>query len=128
MNKHTNIYLKQIRITVRWMPSHLKEGKKKRPNGVSDLDIEANDKADELAGIAATNCQVPKPATTNHLHYVNLVKIIQERITTILLHFPRREYVQEQKEAKYELMRSNWLRFLSMRLGSRGIGIIAWTA
>ena len=90
-----HIQLKQTRITVRWMPSHLNEGKKTRPQGVSDLDIEANDKADELAASAAALCQVPLPVAKSHKYYVRLIKRIQERLTNILLHLPKRTFVKE---------------------------------
>mgnify|MGYP000217225278 FL=1 len=82
------------------MPSHLSEGKKIRPPGVSDLDIEANDKADELAASAAALCQVPLPVAKNHKYYVRLIKRIQERLTNILLHLPKRTYVKEKLEPK----------------------------
>ena len=99
----TNIYVEHVSVSVRCMPSHLKEGKKKRQNGISELGIEANDKADELAGVAATNCQVPKPIATNHLYYVVLVKRIGDWTTTILLHLPRSEHIQGRQEPKQQV-------------------------
>ena len=50
-----NIRVKQIELSVRWMPSHLgKEASSERPPDVSHFDVLANDKADFYAGLAAS--------------------------------------------------------------------------
>jgi len=97
------IQTKQIHLSVRWIPSHLKDGIKVRPDNVSDLDIEANDKADELAGEAAARCTIPQSIAINHIYYVHLVKNIQERLATILLCLPHRDAVKSCKEPKIKI-------------------------
>ena len=78
------------------MPAHLKEGIKKRPEGTSEVDMNGNDKADELAGIAADFLKVPYHVCSKHIKYVNSVKN-QKRLATILLYFPSREKVRQEK-------------------------------
>ncbi|MDP6586649.1 MAG: hypothetical protein QF535_18485 [Anaerolineales bacterium] len=97
------IELKQIHISVRWIPSHLKDGVKVRPDDVSDIDIAANDKADELAGEAAARCTIPQSIATNHIYYVHLVKNIQQRLTTILMCLPHRDAIKSCKEPKVKI-------------------------
>ena len=48
------------------MRPHLREGRKVRPPDVSDLDITANDEADELAVLAAqlASESLPNPVST----------------------------------------------------------------
>jgi hypothetical protein len=93
-----HISTKKLTVEVRWMPSHLKDGKKVRPESVSDRDIEANDKADELARLAADLIQVPLPIATNYIHYVELTSIVQKRLATIIMNLPAR--VHTKKEPK----------------------------
>ena len=85
------------------MPSHLKDGKKIRPSTVSDEDIQANEKADELAGIAADLVQLPSPVATNFKHYVKLVATIQRRLASILLWLPPRGTRKEKKESQQHI-------------------------
>ena len=89
---------KSLTLRVRWMPSHLAEGKKVRPASVTDHDIVANDKADELASTAAELVQLPTPFAVNHVHYVQLARNIQKRLASILMHLPNRT---KQKEVKH---------------------------
>ena len=86
-----NIRDKHLILTVRWMPSHIKDGKKVRPSSVSDLDILANDKADELAGEAAELYQLPNAIANNIINNYLLVQRIQKRLASILLWLPTRE-------------------------------------
>ena len=84
---------KSIRVSTRWMPSHIKDGKKVRPESLSDWDIECNDKADQLADQAATlaSATIPVPIATNIIYYVSLVSRIQKRLATIIMNLPSRE-------------------------------------
>ena len=82
------------------MPSHLKDGIKVRPSNVSDLDIEANDKADELARKAADLVQLSKAVTAKFKYVIWLVKQIQLRLASILLWLPAREDKREVKVPK----------------------------
>ncbi len=84
-------YDKAIILTVRWMPSHLKENPTKGVYScLSNLDIEGNAFADEQAGLAAVSACVPLNVSAPILYYVNLVKRIQLRLATILLNLPDR--------------------------------------
>ena len=80
---------KQIRLKVRWMPSHLKE-QDKRPVDVTLLDIKGNDLADQYAKEAAAKVQVPLQVSSNCVYYYNLVKDIQWRVITIIKNLPIR--------------------------------------
>ena len=84
-----HIHDKRLTITVRWMPSHISDGRKKRPDNVSDLDIEANDKADELAAEAAQLAELSDATASNYLGDIVLVSNIQKRLASILLGFPK---------------------------------------
>ena len=57
---------KTIELTVKWMPSRLKEGDP-RPKGVSELGVIANDHADQLARKAADLVQSPILVTSNYI-------------------------------------------------------------
>ena len=76
-----------MELSVRWMPSHLKEGDE-RPTGVSWADVKGNDHADKLARLAADKHQVPKQVSDHYLYYVSLVAKIQKRLAAIIDHFP----------------------------------------
>ena len=69
---------KAIRLTVRWMPSHLDQGKKKWPEDVSQLDVEGNKFADEYAGLAAQRAEAPSQICKDIGFYYSLVKRIQK--------------------------------------------------
>ena len=81
----------QVKIEVRWMPSHLSEGKKVRPIIVSELDIKATDKADDLAKEAARLVQIPTPIAANVINKYNLVTKIPKRLIAIICWLPRRK-------------------------------------
>ena len=101
--KHT--IQKAIKLSVRWMPSHLKDTDV-RPPGVSRLDVLGNRHADTLAGDAATEVMVPLAASTPYLFYVHLVKQIQRRLTSIVLNLPNVKKVDVakiQKEPKLHI-------------------------
>ena len=91
------IHDKQIQLSVRWMPSHLKDGKKVRPPGTSDMDIEANDKADELAGLSSAKYELPKAIATVYINALTRIKQIQQRLATILMYLPQRVKVHEKR-------------------------------
>jgi len=92
------ILYKAIRLTVRWMPSHLKPTDV-RPPGVSPLDVQGNAHADDLAGKAAKAACVPLHVSTPYLANVWLTKKIQYRLATILVHLPNREKAHRNKSA-----------------------------
>ena len=89
------IFEKALKLTVRWMPSHLKG--ETRPVGVSELDVAANDHADDLAGIGAELVQLPNSVTTPYLFYVRQIKHIQKRLATVAMYFPNREHQRVDK-------------------------------
>jgi hypothetical protein len=93
------MYTNAIKISVRWMPSHLKEGDE-RPVGVSELDVLGNDQADLLAKEAAKAVELSHASTLQFLHYTKLVSKIQNRLATILLYLPRREHNRKVKEPR----------------------------
>jgi hypothetical protein len=83
---------KRIALTLRWMPSHLKDPSctKVRPDDVTDIDIDANDLADKYAAEAAAMHQVSLQTATNCRYYYSLTKKIQLRLITIMQHLPAR--------------------------------------
>jgi len=87
---------KSLRLSVRWMPSHLKDGEE-RPSSVSVLDVKGNDHADKLARVAADKHQVPLQVSTDYLFYVSLVAKIQRRLAAIIVSLPDRK--REDREA-----------------------------
>jgi hypothetical protein len=87
---------KALELSVRWMPSHLKEGDE-RPAGVSWADVKGNDHADKLARSAADKHQVPKQMSTDYLYYVSLVAKIQKGMAAIIVSLPDRK--REDREA-----------------------------
>ena len=84
------IYDKMLRVHVRWMPSHKGEGDS-LPEGVSNFDVYANDRADTFAKEAAKSWQLPLAVSINFLHYASLVGNIQRRLATIMVNLPSRE-------------------------------------
>ena len=66
-----------IKVTVRWMPSHL-TAKDERPPDVSDEDIMGNEYADNEARKAANRNAVPLNVAAPVLYDSNLVKRIQK--------------------------------------------------
>ena len=93
-----------IHLTVRWMPSHLSDPscKKQKPDHVSDLDIIGNDLADKLAGEAADEVQVSLHVSTQCIYYYKLVRDIQLRLITIVMHLPDRIKHRTMKTPKEE--------------------------
>jgi len=77
-----DIECKAVRLTVRWMPSHLKPTDV-RPPGVSLLDVQGNEHADRLAGEAALTACVPLHVSAPYLSNVRLTRKIQHRLATI---------------------------------------------
>ena len=75
---------KHLQITIRWMPSHLRElhEKGKLPNGliegVTGFDVDANEIADAYAGEAAKAAQVPRGVTYQPIRYMYLITEIQK--------------------------------------------------
>ena len=76
------------------MPSHIKEKMLKAdfvvPVEVTKEDIEGNDWADELAGIAAKYAELPLSITTPIIYHKNLATRIQKRHVAILCSLPDR--------------------------------------
>ena len=91
-----HIQVKQLSVSVRWMPSHLVKGVKKRPADVSNEDIVANDKADELAEQAAKLVQLPNGIACNYINHAHKISKIQNRLATILLFLPIRNAREKQ--------------------------------
>ena len=87
------ILSKNLNLTVRWMPSHLKDKdcKKTRPDTVSDLDICGNDYADKYAEQCAADAQVPSQVASECIYQFFLVKRIQWRIITVISNLPERK-------------------------------------
>ena len=80
---------KAIKLTVRWMPSHLKDEGVLSP-GVSRGDVHGNGLADDLAGKAAERFTLPLHVTGPYLYHVSLTKKIQHRLATILINLSSR--------------------------------------
>ncbi len=82
---------KAIRLSVRWIPSHLLENPTK---GVfsckTHLDMVGNSRADILANQAALQACVPLNISAPILYYIALCKRIQHRLTTIICNLPNR--------------------------------------
>jgi hypothetical protein len=89
------ICTKALRISMRWMPSHLKDGDE-LPEGVSALDVVSNDHADRLAKEAADAEEISSAIATPYLYNVTLTTRIQRRLATIMLYLPHREKKQRQ--------------------------------
>ena len=90
-----NIRNKGIDLTVRWMPSHIKEKRQSNPDlvipgDITELDIEANSWADVLAGEEARILTVPMNVSSTYLYYYHLTRKIQRRIIAILKELPSR--------------------------------------
>ena len=96
----TAINVKGIHFTLRWMPSHLNDGKKTIPDHVTCTDIRANSIADEFAGEAAKTFKVPLNVSAPIIYYHNLTKRIQFRLIDILCHLPHRAKVHSIKLPK----------------------------
>ena len=108
---------KAIRLTVRWMPSHLKLAGP-RPDSISDLDIITNGHADMLAGQAAKRACVPQEVSTTHIKYSKLITNIQKRLYTILMSLPDRkhEYVIRPPRSSSTSVKGWYVRSASQRI------------
>ena len=100
----SEIRLHHLDVTVRWMPSHLKPGDP-RPVGVSELDIVANDLADEQAKAAAKRVEVPLNTSTPVLYYYALVRKIQKRLIDVLISLPHRSKTSRSKQLSQPIAR-----------------------
>jgi len=88
---------KQLKLTVRWMPSHLADSADATPinlpEGISQNDVIGNRFADLYAKEAAKLVQVPLQVSTGCIYYYNLVKNIQKRLVAILQNLPDRKKI-----------------------------------
>ena len=84
-------YLKAIKLTVRWMPSHSDKKPGPLPSDVTPLDVLGNAFADKFADEAATPVQVSLNVGRKCIHFYNLVKKIQHRIAAIMSNLPDRK-------------------------------------
>jgi hypothetical protein len=94
------IVAKDLSVSVRWMPSHTKDNQKKWCEGVSAIDVEANDMADKYAGEAAQKYELPNPVTCGPIYYYKLIKKIQKRLATIIMNLPDRTIDRKEKLEK----------------------------
>jgi hypothetical protein len=96
------IQAKRLKVSVKWMPSHLKDKncKKIRPDHVSDLDICGNDLADKYAEESAVEAQVPSKVASECLFHYSLVKRIQWRIITVISNLPDRKFCKTVRTVK----------------------------
>ena len=97
---------KSIRLNVKWMPSHLLDGKKQWPSNVSLHDVKGNGYTDEYAEIASKQATVPRSVSFPIKRSYRLVRGIQLRIVTIIQNLPprqRKQTISSQKELKPKL-------------------------
>ena len=92
----TLISTRQLVVTVRWMPSHLKEDEE-RPLGVSLEDVKANALADVQAGLAAKYHAVPLNVSAPYIYYFGLIRKIQRRLVDIIVSLPHRSRIAKPK-------------------------------
>ena len=144
-----NIAKNKLKLTVRWIPSHISEKLRKNPNYVipefvSQLDIKANDWADELAGNAAHSVEVPLNVSAPYLYYFHLTRRIQKRHVAILCSLPNRpKHIPKVKLPKEDLCiiiaaskhvifwpksNPNWITCArcSCTMHSKAVGVKAW--
>ncbi len=110
------MYKKALLVEVRWVPSHLLQQPQKGVyNCMSNLDIQGNAQADELAGQAARKFTVPLNVSSKYLYYINLTKRIQLRLATILTNLPDRPKIRRHvtKEHTLKLPEVSTLRHMS---------------
>jgi len=90
---YIHVDIKNITLTVKWMPSHLDtDPSKNRPAFVTTFHVEGNALADKLAAEAASSNQVDKTIADKHIKQHKLVKAIQLRLATICLYLPKTNY------------------------------------
>jgi len=92
------IHNKNLKVSVRWMPSHL-DNIDDSQVCISPSDLEGNKKADEFAGLSAIELRLPPSATVGHIHYVKLVRNIQMRLAVIIMHLPGRKKARVHRPA-----------------------------
>ena len=83
------VSVKDIDLTVRWMPSHLSESDP-LPTDVSIIDVRANNWADIQAKIGAQRICVDLNTSSPIIFYTSLVKRIQNRLIAIITNLPHR--------------------------------------
>lgn len=88
----TLLSLTNLKLTLRWMPSHLKDTDVLQ-EGISRTDVLGNRVADRLAGEASWRFQVSLNASTPLVYYKSLVERIQRRLACILQNLPERKKV-----------------------------------
>ena len=71
--------LNNINLTIKWMPSHKKEGEE-LPQGITETDRQGNKLADVEADKAAKRASLPVNVTSTVIYYKSLVKRIQKRL------------------------------------------------
>ena len=79
---------KSLQVTMKWMPSHRTEDT--LPAGVSLTDLMGNNKADLMAGQAASRHCIDLNIAASVLFYSSLIKRIQKRLACILCSLPNR--------------------------------------
>ena len=87
-----NVECKELDLSVKWLPSHLKDGQKKlkkpkslpTPEWVTDWHIRGNSLADGLASEAAQMCQLEGEIARPVLWNIDLASKIQKRLTSIV--------------------------------------------
>ena len=86
-----------------WIPSHLDDPQaktskglpKKRPDWVQDYDIKGNKEADRMAERAAELAQIPELLLLNFKECVDTLRLVQDRLATVILHLPQRKKVKQ---------------------------------
>ena len=94
-----HIKTRRIKLTTFWIPSHLdnpqaktKKGlPKKRPVWVQNYHIKGNKEADRMAERAAEIAKLPELILEPFKDLVNKLKLIQNRLATIITHLPNRK-------------------------------------
>ena len=98
-----HIKTRQILLTLFWIPSHLDDPQaktskglpKKRPDWVQDYDIKGNKEADRMAERAAELAQIPELLFLNFKECVDTLRLVQDRLATVILHLPQRKKVKQ---------------------------------
>ena len=100
-----NTQSKGLDLTVKWLPSHLKDGQKKpkrlpTPAWVTDWHIRGNSLADGLASEAAQLCQLDGDVARPVLQNMELASKIQKRLVSVVCSFEKRRHTPKQKQPK----------------------------
>ena len=95
---YTLVQSKHVSLSVRWIPSHLGKSEADfRPEGVTFLDVLANDQADKYAGEAAQLHNIPDSITRPIIQNINNCIAIQKRLAFILINLPERQNSRDEK-------------------------------